>query len=93
MVGVRLDSGNPESAIFAYYGPNKNKNIQAIYFDERVIEVPEGLDYINFPIPFYFISRGGNLAGMETYLSEVKRFYKPNGKDFIGVYKLKEAQK
>lgn len=92
-VGVRLDSGNPESAMFAYYGANKNRRIQAIYFDKRVIDVPETLEFIESTVPLIFISRSENLAGMEKYLTEVKRFYKPDKVHFIGVYTLKEKRK
>ncbi|MCH7641054.1 glycosyltransferase family 39 protein, partial [Patescibacteria group bacterium] len=92
LVGVRLDSGNPESAMFAYYGPNKSRTIQAIYFDKQTVDIPSDLDYIKSPAPLYFISRGGHLAGMDDYLVEVKRFYKPDNKHYIGVYTLKKAE-
>ena len=89
MAGVRLDSGNPESAIFAYYGPGKNSRIEAIYFDSNIVEIPEDLNYINSPKPIYFVSRGGNLAGMDKYLKEEKRYYNPTNSDYVGIYSLK----
>jgi 4-amino-4-deoxy-L-arabinose transferase-like glycosyltransferase len=90
MAGVRLDSGNPESAIFTYYGPGKNKRIEAIYFDSKIVEIPEKLNYLNSPKTIYFISRGENLAGMEKYLKEEIRYYNPTNSEFIGVYRLKK---
>lgn len=53
-VGVRLDSGNPESAIFSYYGPKKNPNIQAVCLDELVVEIPKDLNFLSFPLTSLF---------------------------------------
>ena len=90
-VGVRLDAGNPESAMFAYFGNGKNDRITAVYFDDRIIST-EGLDKISSPRPLYFVSRGDNLAGMDKYLSEKERIYNRGG-NFFGIYQLKEEYK
>ena len=87
LVGVRVDAGNPESAMFAYYGSGKNKNITVMYFDSRL--VPSGVKNLNFPYPLYFISRGSQLAGMEKYLVERDRLYNKGG-NFIGIYEFKK---
>ena len=91
LVGVRLDAGNPESAMFAYYGKNKNDRIMAVYFDKKIIDT-EGLDKISSPRPLYFVSRGENLAGMDKYLTEKERLYN-KGDNFFGIYTLKEEFK
>lgn len=88
-VGVRLDAGNPESAIFAYF--QKDKKIKPIYFDSKIInsKIME-YDCFESEIPIYFVSRGSQLAGLENYLKEIRRFYKPMDKEYIGVYILKD---
>ena len=94
LVGVRLDSGNPESAMFTYYGPGKNPRLRSIYFDRRIlVDIPPELEYIELPVPLYFVSREENLAGLDKYLVEVARFYKPDNIHFIGVYTLKKQKK
>lgn len=90
LVGVRLDAGNPESAMFTYYGAKRHDRIRAINFDKRTVDVPEDLEYIELPIPLYFVSRDNHLAGMDDYLIEVERYYKKDNKHSIGIYELKK---
>lgn len=93
LVGVRLDSGNPESAMFTYYGPGRDSRIRSIYFDRRILKIPPELEDIQLPVPLYFVSRDENLAGLNEYLVEVARFYKPDKVHFIGVYTLKKQER
>lgn len=90
MVGVRLDSGNPESAMLAYYGQGKHPRVLASYFDRSLTDVPPDLEYIKSPAPLYFISRGNMLAGMDKYLTELKKIYKKDNEHFVGIYTLKK---
>lgn len=86
-VVVRSDSGNPESAIFAY--TNGNENIITSYLDfdcnnsKAVFRGEEKL-------PAYFITRGLQFEGREKCLKEIKKFYKPYGNEFVGVYKINQ---
>ena len=87
-VGVRLDSGNPESAIFVYL--NRNHKLLPVYFDGQLFQsVQKGIDCIASDIPFYYISRDRQMAGMDRFLQEIKRFAKPEDLSSIGIYQLK----
>jgi hypothetical protein len=88
IVGVRVDSGNPENAIISYF--HNSDTIKPGYFDSVLITTDlSSIDCITFPSEFYFISRGPQLAGLDKFLVEVKRFNKPEGKEFVGVYTMK----
>lgn len=86
-VEVRRDYGNPESAIFAY--TNNNENILSTFIDfeckdsKAVFETDENLTA-------YFVSRGLNFDRREKCLKEIKKFYKPYGNEFVGVYQIKQ---
>jgi 4-amino-4-deoxy-L-arabinose transferase-like glycosyltransferase len=90
VVGVRLDAGNPESAMFAYF--NGSDNVLPKYLDLR------GLDpsimkskCLNSPIPIYFVARDGNLNGLDKFFQEVTRFEKPGGEHFVSIHSLKKC--
>ena len=88
IASVRLDAGNPESAIFAYF--NGSKQIIPTYLDSQMFgDQLAQVDCLGASIPVYFISRDIQMAGLNKYLEEVERFYKPEGENFIGVHKLK----
>ncbi len=88
IVGVRVDSGNPENAIISYF--HNHNEIKPGYFDRSLINTDLAqIDCITFPSEFYFISRGPQLAGLEKYLVEVTRFNKPEGEEFVGIYTVK----
>lgn len=86
-VGVRLDAGNPESAIMAYFFKKGNLKIIPVYFDQLITIQPLGENFFGNYYPFYFVSRDDNLGGMNKYLMEIKRYYKPDDKSFVGIYK------
>jgi len=87
LVGVRLDFGNPENAIFTYF--HKRQNINVIYFDGRLMpDVLEKKDCLVSEVPFYFVSRDNQLTNLTKFLKEEKRFYKPEKKSFVGIYSL-----
>ena len=88
IVGVRLDAGNPESAIFTYF--NNSKWIYPKYLDARLVD-PAVLESkcLNSSIPIYFIARDGILAGLDKFFQEVKRFEKPESIHFISIHTLK----
>lgn len=90
IVGVRLDAGNPESAMFAYF--NASKKVIPTYLDPRVLDKSIlTLKCLNSPIPIYFVARDGILNGLDKFFQEVKRFEKPGGKSYISIYTLKSC--
>jgi 4-amino-4-deoxy-L-arabinose transferase-like glycosyltransferase len=88
IVGVRLDAGNPESTVFAYWANGRNPNIKPIYFDSAIVAVPDDGETFDLPIPLYFVAREKHLGGMDALLTEEVRFYKPDKKSYIGIYSL-----
>lgn len=88
VIGVRLDAGNPESAVFAYF--NYSKKVLPIYFDSKIISKEMmGYSCLMSNYPFYFIARDNNLAGMDKFLVKVNEFKNPIGDRFVGIYTLK----
>jgi hypothetical protein len=90
IVGVRLDAGNPESAIFTYF--NGSENIMVTYIDPRILN-PDLLKLPCLPsnIPVYFVARGGILNGLDKFFQEEKRFGKPEGEQYISIHSLKKC--
>lgn len=88
VVGVRLDAGNPESAVFAYF--NHTKSVLPIYFDSKVVN-PEVMNYecISSNFQFYFVSRDNSLGGMDKFLTKISEYRNPVGDRYVGVYILK----
>jgi len=91
-LGVRVDAGNPESAVMAYFLKDKKATVVPMYFDARLIKLPLPDDFVGNIYPFYFISRDDNLAGMDKYLTLVKKFFKPDGVSFVGIYKYQKSK-
>lgn len=87
IVGVRLDAGNPENALFSYYF--NNPNIKVTYLDKQIIPPDFDLSQTSSTIPIYFVSRSQHQGGLENYLIEEARFLKPEGKSYFGVFRLK----
>lgn len=88
VVGVRLDAGNPESAVFAYF--NGSKKVMPIYFDSRIVN-KDIMNYECFSAnyQFYFIARDNTLAGVDKFLTQVASYKNPVGDRFVGIYTLK----
>ena len=90
IVGVRIDAGNPESAMFAYL--NNSNKVKVVYLDPRTLD-PELLKLPCLPsnIPVYFVARDGILNGVDKFFQEVIRFEKPSGEHFISIDTLKSC--
>lgn len=89
LIGVRLDAGNPESAILAYF--NSSDKYMAVYFDQNFFgEEIFKFDCLTSSLPFYFVSRDDHQAGLNKFLAEERRFYKPESDRFVGIYTLKK---
>lgn len=88
VIGVRLDAGNPESAIFAYF--NYSKKVLPIYFDYKAMNKEiMNYDCITSNYPFYFVARDNTLAGMDKFLVKVTEFKNPVGERYVGIYTFK----
>jgi 4-amino-4-deoxy-L-arabinose transferase-like glycosyltransferase len=88
LVGVRLDSGNPESAILAL--ARGHSRIHAGYLDVQVLPDLNQIDCLKAAAPLYFVSRDAHLGGLDRFLEEERRFYKPEEYHWVGVYRIKK---
>ncbi len=87
-VGVRPDSGNPEDAIFAYF--NTSRYVKPTYVSAQLIKPWIKDNCVQTNREFYFVSRDNQLAGLESMIEKkIGKIYKPEGKSFIALYKLK----
>lgn len=85
LVFVRVDSGNPEDAVYVLLNREKNfRTLPIIYFPQ----VQKELQRIKQPINLYFVSRGTQLADMSEKMKELARFVKPLDPEFVGVYRI-----
>jgi hypothetical protein len=88
IVGVRLDAGNPENAVFAYF--HESKKVKPTYLDSQMFKIDlTEVDCFETSLPLYFVSRDGNMGGLHKYFEEVEKFYKPENLYFVGVHKVK----
>ncbi len=87
VVGVRLDAGIPENAVFAYF--IDSDQVLPTYLDSRFIKNFASYECLKSNFPLYYVSRGHHLGGLDNYFIEIKRVYKPEGKHYIGIHRLK----
>lgn len=82
---VRNDTGNPEDAVFVYCRSNPRITIIPVITKQdvakAVLSAPNGM-------PLYFLSRGPAMLGMNGELTELVRFPKPTGVEYVGVYRV-----
>ena len=84
LVEMKNSNGNPEDSLYLYLRLNRHVSVLVRGFDcdnytKRVnVDKP----------PVYFVSRDYGLDDNGRCPQEMKRFYKPGGKSFFGVYKL-----
>ncbi len=86
IVGVRADAGIPESAVIAYY--QQSNNVLVTYLEGVMIPNIQTYDCLKSPYPVYFVSRDGNFAGLDKFMHEIKKVYKPGSNFYIGLYQL-----
>ena len=86
LVGVQLETGNPESAMFAYF---LRGNVIPFYISPKVQQDLSQYDCLSSTKPIYYVSRGKDMGGNKRFFEEVKRFYKPDNIEYIGLYKIK----
>ena len=88
IVGVDLEVGNPQDAIMAYF--HNSSQVKGFYFDQRVIPVDlANYQCLKTSVPFYFVTRDNDTSGLEKFFDLEKKFYKPYGKEYISLYKMK----
>jgi hypothetical protein len=87
MVGVRMDAGIPENAVIAYF--QESKNVFVNYLDSPYIPNFKSYECLQSKYPIYFISRDNNYAGLDKYLVELKRVYKPEGQHYIAIHQVR----
>lgn len=88
VVGVAVNTGNPESALITYF--NKSKNVRVKYFDSLLYsEVFKGVDCLESKDPFYFVSRDEQQGGFNKYFSKYHTITIPRSKSSIGIYAFK----
>lgn len=84
IIFIRNDSGNPEDGIYVYLSKIKNINIVPISYMNQTIDLTKNIPNISY----YFVSRGTQMAKLETRVNERIRYTKPLDDEFIGVYKI-----
>ena len=88
-VGFAINTGNPESAMLAYF--YKNERIKAGYFDSVLFgNKLNNIECLELPVKFYFVSRDGQQAGLNKFFSKIKTFKNPYSDYSIGIYTLKK---
>lgn len=87
IVATAINTGNPESAIRTYV--RRNKKIQLIYIDRNMVKNDlNSVECLTSNASMYFVSRDQQLANLNKYFSEVKRFNNPYSKSSVGLYEL-----
>jgi hypothetical protein len=81
---IRFDGGNPEDAVLSYM---QRARIPAAHVSQ-IDAVAKHPTLSRFP--WYFVSRGTQLAGLENRLTLIAKFPKPTGDEFVGVYEIKK---
>lgn len=85
VVTVRLDSGNPEDAVYLYGAHIENAVVG------RINNLPTVLTRMrekNIIYPIYFVSRGDQHGFFKPCLNERKKFEKPLDSEYVGVYEI-----
>lgn len=85
IVLTRNDHGNPEDAVVAYLSYERNITVVLINSSDQARQV---YDQVGGAQEIYFVSRGAYYLGLESNLKNERKFLKPVGNDFVGVYKL-----
>ena len=85
---VRLDSGNPEDAVYLY----GERITNAIVLPENDIpHILIQMKPMNVIYPMYFVSRGDQHGFFKPCMTELKKFAKPLDEEYVGVYSIDQA--
>lgn len=89
LVGIALNTGNPESAMINYF--QKSNNIKVTYLDSQLFSKSlNDIKCLKYRNLVYFVSRDEQQGGLNQYFYKIKTFNNPYGTNSIGVYKLIE---
>lgn len=86
-VGVALNTGNPESAVIAYF--HKHPNVLTGYFDIAMFKDVDLSQYscVTAALPIYFVSRDEQLAGLDRFLFKRISYENPHSPNSFGIYR------
>ncbi len=87
---IRLDSGNPENSIMSCFQKSDLVKVQYLPQQISLTDLKQALCQSPNIHP-YFVSRDLQMLGMESLLTEKKKFMKPVGDKFVGVYQFKSC--
>lgn len=88
MVLFGFNIGNPESAVDLY--AQKTRNLAPLHMDSKMFDGINEYDCLTSQYPTFFVTRNGELLGMERYFSLEKSFPTPDKRYAIKVYTLKK---
>lgn len=91
VIAVRLDTGNPENAIFTYF--HNSSTELPTFLEARIIANEASYQCLYYRVPVYFVSRDYQLAGLKRFLQEEQRFYNPGNLSSVGIYVFKPSCK
>ncbi|MFI5206003.1 MAG: hypothetical protein ACHQVK_03605, partial [Candidatus Paceibacterales bacterium] len=86
-VTVALNTGNPESAMEIYF--EKDDRVRVIYLSDQLLGGASNYACLTTDRDTYFVSRNGELAGLDKFFTGIKTVTNPYGKNIIGIYLLK----
>ena len=88
-VATAVNIGNPESAMHVYF--HKKRNVKVGYFDRQLFsDQLDQYDCITSRVPFFFVSRDEQQAGLNKYFEEIDRVRHPIDTYSLGLYTLKK---
>ena len=88
MVVFGLNIGNPESAADLY--SQKAPNLAALHIDSKFFQGLDQYQCLTSKYPVFFVTRDGQLAGMDRYFSEEVSFPNPDNTYSVGIYTIKK---
>ncbi len=88
VIGLEVNTGTPESAIFTYF--HKNPKVTVAYLDERILgNNVLKYDCLDTGEPTYFISRGNQMGGLGKFFYTIAYLKNKYNNNVIGIHKLK----
>lgn len=84
LVVFAVNTGNPENAINLY--AHRSPNLIPMYIDKQFFPDLASYSCLGSDYPFYFVTRDEQLAGMNSYFTQEKKFLNPDGVSFVGIY-------
>lgn len=90
IIGIAANAGIPESALVTYF--QKNKLIHVVYFEESIFnDLSSEYDCLNVEEKVFFISRGTQTPGIDTFLIYIETMTNSYNQNTFGIWKLNET--